>query len=41
VLGFLEPVVSRISLPEAQERLRRLLEEKWPAEADEDGAEAA
>ena len=30
VLGFLEPVVSRIPLPEAQERLRRLLEDKWP-----------
>ena len=31
VLGFLEPVVARIPLPEAQERLRQLLEEKWPA----------
>jgi Fe-S cluster assembly scaffold protein SufB len=30
VLGFLEPVVARIPLPEAQERLRALLEEKWP-----------
>jgi Fe-S cluster assembly scaffold protein SufB len=41
VLGFLEPVVSRIPLPEAQERLRRLLEEKWPASTDELDAEAA
>ena len=31
VLGFLEPVVARIPLPEAQERLRELLEAKWPA----------
>jgi Fe-S cluster assembly scaffold protein SufB len=30
VLGFLEPVVSRIPLAEAQDRLRSLLEEKWP-----------
>jgi Fe-S cluster assembly protein SufD len=30
VLGFLEPVVARIPLPEAQERLRTLLERKWP-----------
>ena len=30
VLGFLEPVVARIPLPEAQERLRALLEAKWP-----------
>jgi Fe-S cluster assembly protein SufB len=30
VLGFLEPVVARIPLPEAQERLRALLNEKWP-----------
>ena len=33
VLGFLEPVVARIPLPEAQDRLRRLLELKWPQEA--------
>jgi Fe-S cluster assembly scaffold protein SufB len=39
VLGFLEPVVARIPLPEAQDRLRRLLEEKWPASSSE--AEAA
>jgi Fe-S cluster assembly scaffold protein SufB len=30
VLGFLEPVVARIPLPEAQERLRALLNAKWP-----------
>jgi Fe-S cluster assembly scaffold protein SufB len=30
VMGFLEPVVARIPLGEAQDRLRRLLEEKWP-----------
>jgi Fe-S cluster assembly protein SufB len=29
VLGFLEPVVARIPLPEAQERLRELLDRKW------------
>jgi Fe-S cluster assembly scaffold protein SufB len=32
VLGFLEPVVARIPLLEAQERLRQLLAEKWPSE---------
>ncbi len=31
VLGFLEPVVARIPLAEAQDRLRQLLEAKWPA----------
>ena len=31
VLGFLEPVVARVPVPEAQERLRELLEEKWAA----------
>jgi Fe-S cluster assembly scaffold protein SufB len=31
VLGFLEPVVARIPLPDARERLRALLEAKWPA----------
>jgi Fe-S cluster assembly scaffold protein SufB len=34
VLAFLEPVVARIPLPEAQERLRGLLERKWPASAE-------
>jgi Fe-S cluster assembly protein SufB len=29
VLGFLEPVVARIPLPAAQERLRTLLDRKW------------
>jgi len=33
VLGYLEPVVARVPLPEAQERLRELLEEKWDAGA--------
>jgi Fe-S cluster assembly scaffold protein SufB len=31
VLGFLEPVVARIPLAEAEERLRALLDAKWPA----------
>jgi len=31
VLSFLEPVVARIPLPEAQERLRALLDRKWDA----------
>jgi Fe-S cluster assembly scaffold protein SufB len=31
VLGYLEPVVARVPLPEAQEMLRQLLEEKWAA----------
>jgi Fe-S cluster assembly scaffold protein SufB len=30
VMGFLEPVVARIPLPAAQQRLRELLEAKWP-----------
>jgi len=30
VLGFLEPVVARIPLSDAQDRLRQLLEQKWP-----------
>jgi Fe-S cluster assembly scaffold protein SufB len=29
VLGFLEPVVARIPLPAAQDRLRELLDRKW------------
>ena len=33
VMGFLEPVVARIPLAEAQDRLRRLLEQKWPSDA--------
>jgi Fe-S cluster assembly scaffold protein SufB len=39
VMGFLEPVVARIPLQDAQDRLRRLLEQKWPNE--ELGQEAA
>jgi Fe-S cluster assembly scaffold protein SufB len=31
VLGFLEPVVARVPLEGAQDRLRELLEEKWTA----------
>jgi Fe-S cluster assembly scaffold protein SufB len=33
VLGFLEPVVARIPLADAQDRLRALLEQKWPEPA--------
>lgn len=33
VLGFLEPVVARVQLESAQDRLRQLLEAKWPAVA--------
>ena len=38
VLGFLEPVVARIPLVEAQERLRRLLEQKWPTSTEAQAA---
>ncbi|HKZ91371.1 MAG TPA: SufD family Fe-S cluster assembly protein, partial [Candidatus Limnocylindrales bacterium] len=38
VLGFLEPVVARIPLPEAQDRLRGLLERKWPEGASRSAA---
>ena len=31
VLGFLEPVVARVPLADAQDRLRTLLEDKWDA----------
>jgi Fe-S cluster assembly scaffold protein SufB len=31
VLAFLEPVVARIPLPEVQDRLRALLEARWPS----------
>jgi Fe-S cluster assembly scaffold protein SufB len=34
VLGFLEPVVARVPLGEAQDRLRDLLEAKWAAGMD-------
>ena len=36
VLGFLEPVVARVPLVEARDRLRALIEAKWDA-----GTEAA
>ncbi len=35
VLGFLEPVVARIPLEQARERLRRLLDAKWPQQTDQ------
>ena len=39
VLGFLEPVVARVPLEAARDRLRGLLEEKW--DAAHGGAETA
>ena len=45
VLGFLEPVVARVPLGDAQDRLRDLLEAKWAAGMDgvvrQGGASAA
>ena len=41
VLGFLEPVVARVPLADAQDRLRTLLEEKWAAGAGGQAARAA
>ena len=41
VLGFLEPVVARVPLADAQDRLRGLLEEKWDAAAAATGTVAA
>lgn len=41
VLGFLEPVVARVPLAEAQERLRQALEEKWAAGTGLSAATAA
>jgi Fe-S cluster assembly scaffold protein SufB len=38
VLGFLEPVVARIPLAGAQERLRQLLDAKWPQAPHADAA---
>jgi Fe-S cluster assembly scaffold protein SufB len=38
VLGFLEPVVARIPLPDVQERVRELLDEKWAAGAGQPAA---
>jgi Fe-S cluster assembly scaffold protein SufB len=40
VLGFLEPVVARVPMADAQDRLRRLLEAKWDAGSGS-GADAA
>jgi len=41
VLGFLEPVVARVPLASAQDRLRESLEEKWIAGTDGVTGEAA
>lgn len=41
VLGFLEPVVARVPLADAQDRLRSLLEEKWDAGSGGPAADAA
>jgi Fe-S cluster assembly scaffold protein SufB len=41
VLGFLEPVVARVPLESARERLRELLEAKWDAGAGASGAASA
>ncbi|MDQ3871059.1 MAG: SufD family Fe-S cluster assembly protein [Chloroflexota bacterium] len=41
VLGFLEPVVARIPLPGAQERLRALLDRKWESGTTPAAARAA
>jgi Fe-S cluster assembly scaffold protein SufB len=41
VLGFLEPVVARVPLADAQDRLRSLLEQKWDAGAGGPAVDAA
>jgi Fe-S cluster assembly scaffold protein SufB len=41
VLGFLEPVVARVPLADAQDRLRALLEAKWDAGIDAGAVAAA
>ena len=41
VLGFLEPVVARVPLASARDRLRELLDAKWTAGTDGASAEAA
>ena len=41
VLGFLEPVVARVPLADAQDRLREALEEKWAAGIAGGGAASA
>jgi Fe-S cluster assembly scaffold protein SufB len=38
VMGFLEPVVARIPMQDAQDRLRTLLERKWPQSSDQQAA---
>ena len=40
MLGFLEPVVARVPLAEARDRLRALLEAKWDAGTEAAGAAA-
>lgn len=40
VMGFLDPVVARIPLPEAQDRLRARLARKWPEGVGSAGAAA-
>ena len=40
VLGFLEPVVARVPLADAQDRLRARIEAKWDADAGATGAAA-
>jgi Fe-S cluster assembly protein SufD len=41
VLGFLEPVVARVPLSDAQDRLRELLEAKWAAGSSADAPATA
>jgi Fe-S cluster assembly scaffold protein SufB len=41
VLGFLEPVVTRVPLADAQDRLRGLLEDKWSASSHGSAATAS
>jgi Fe-S cluster assembly scaffold protein SufB len=41
VLGFLEPVVARVPLASARDRLRELLDEKWAAGAGTEASAAA
>ena len=41
VLGFLEPVVARVPLAEARDRLRELLEAKWEAGWGREASSAA
>jgi Fe-S cluster assembly protein SufD len=41
VLGFLEPVVARVPLEDARDRLREALETKWAAGLGADGGSAS